>query len=100
MTDRPDVFVVGRLLEALTGGPLLKTPLQQRAGLNYTVFQRYFDLVLRLGLVAPSSVGDGRFELTPRGVDAHRFLVDGLERVFGLPDSHHSVGGDRQTYPR
>ena len=97
MTDRPDVFVLGRLLEALTDGPLLKTPLQQRAGLNYTVFQRYLDLVLRLGLVTPSSPADGRFELTPRGVEAHRFLVDALERIFGPPDRHSTAVGGRRT---
>jgi predicted transcriptional regulator len=85
MMDRPDLFVVGRILEALLAGPQLKTPLQQRAGLNYTVFQRYLDLLVRLGLVAPDPRGDGRIALTPKGVDAHRFLSEGLARIFAAP---------------
>ncbi len=85
MIERPDLFVVGRLLESLVDGPQLKTPLQQRAGLNYTVFQRYLDLLVRLGLVAPDPSGDGRFALTPKGADAHRFLSDGLARIFTAP---------------
>ncbi|HXW67094.1 MAG TPA: winged helix-turn-helix domain-containing protein [Thermoplasmata archaeon] len=82
MTERPDLFVVGRLLEALAAGPLLKTPLQQRAGLNYTVFQRYLDLLLRLGLVAGTPTGDGRIALTSKGQEAHRFIAEGLARIF------------------
>jgi predicted transcriptional regulator len=85
MIERPDLFVVGRLLEALVDGPQLKTPLQQRAGLNYTVFQRYLDLVVRFGMVAPDPGGEGRFALTPKGVDAHRFLSDGLAKIFAPP---------------
>lgn len=92
MIGRPDLFVVGRLLEALEPGPLLKTPLQQRAGLNYTVFQRYLDLLVRLGLVAPTAGGDGRYGLTPRGIEAHRFLSDGLARIFGPADEHRPAG--------
>jgi predicted transcriptional regulator len=87
MIERPDLFVVGRMLEALLDGPQLKTPLQQRAGLNYTVFQRYLDLVVRLGMVAPEPGGDGRFALTPKGADAHRFLSEGLSRIFATPSS-------------
>jgi predicted transcriptional regulator len=85
MMGRPDLFVVGRMLEALVDGPQRKTPLQQRAGLNYTVFQRYLDLLVRLGMVAPEPSGDGRFALTPKGVDAHRFLSEGLTRIFAAP---------------
>jgi predicted transcriptional regulator len=81
----PDLFVLGRVLGALATapGPQLKTPLQQRAGMNYTVFQRYLEFVLRHGLVAPSPRDPDRFELTPKGVEAYRFLTDGIERIFG-----------------
>lgn len=84
MMDRPDLFVIGRLLEGLVPGPLLRTQLQQKAGVNYTVFQRYLEFLVRLGIVAASSGEDGRVELTPKGVEAYRFLSEGLTRIFGL----------------
>lgn len=84
MIERPDLFVIGRLLEALAPAPLLRTQLQQKAGLNYTVFQRYLEFLLRLELVTRSTENDGRLELTAKGVNAYRFLLEGLTRVFGL----------------
>jgi len=84
MMDRPDLFVVGRLLEALLPGPLRRTQLQQKAGLNYTVFQRYLDFLLRLEIITGSREEDGRLELTPKGVEAYRFLSEGLSSIFGL----------------
>jgi predicted transcriptional regulator len=84
MMDRPDLFVIGRLLEALAPGPLLRTQLQQRAGLNYTVFQRYLEFLVRLGLVSNTQSDDVHLELTARGVEAYQFLSDGMHRIFGL----------------
>jgi predicted transcriptional regulator len=86
MMDRPDLIVIGRVLEALATapGPMRRTPLQQRAGLNYTVFQRYLEYLLRLGLIAPTSNPEDLLELTSKGVEAYRFLSDGLTRIFGL----------------
>ena len=88
MMGRPDMLVIGRLLEAMTlaPDPLRRTPLQQRAGLNYTVFQRYLEFLVRQGLVATSSGDDDRLVLTPRGVEAYRFLAEGLGRILGPPD--------------
>ena len=54
MMDRPDLFVIGRLLEGLTDGALKRTQLQQRAGLNYTVCLRYLDYRVYLKLVVVS----------------------------------------------
>jgi predicted transcriptional regulator len=83
MMDHPDLFVIGRLLEGLLDGPLRRTQLQQRAGLNYTVFQRYLEFLMRLDLV--NSPGEeGRLELTSKGVEAYRFLSEGLSRIFGI----------------
>jgi predicted transcriptional regulator len=82
MMDRPDLFVIGRLLEGLGSGPLRRTQLQQRAGLNYTVFLRYLDYLVYLKLVAVRPDDEGRLELTPRGAEAYRFLSDGLARIF------------------
>jgi len=84
MMERPDLFVIGRLLEGLVPGPLLRTQLQQRAGVNYTVFQRYLDFLLRLGIVAVRPNDDGRIELTAKGVEAYRFLSEGFGRIFGI----------------
>ena len=84
MMDRPDLFVIGRLLEALAPAPLRRTQLQQKAGLNYTVFQRYLDFLLRLGLVAAMPADEGFLQLTGKGVEAYRFLSEGLSRIFGL----------------
>lgn len=85
--ERPDLFVVARLLEVLwrEGRALRKTRLQGAALVNYTVFSRYLDYLLRRGLVRlVGAPGDELVELTPRGFEAHRFLVEGLHRIFGL----------------
>ena len=86
--DRPDLFVIGRVLEGLVGGSLRRTQLQQRAGLNYTVFLRYLDYLVYLKLIAVQPDDEGRLELTPRGFEAYRFLTEGLTQIFGMPDSH------------
>jgi len=93
MMGRPDLFVVGRLLEALAPGPLKRTQLQQKAGLNYTVFQRYLDYLVGLGLVSVAPSGDGQLEISPKGVEAYRFLSEGLQRIFGVQ------GRSRQDAP-
>lgn len=86
--DRPDLFVIGRVLEGLVGGSLRRTQLQQRAGLNYTVFLRYLDYLVYLKLIAVQPDDEGRLELTPKGMEAYRFLSEGLSQIFGLPDHH------------
>jgi len=83
MMAHPDLFVVGRLLEALNGGRLRRTQLQQRAGVNYTVFQRYLELLVHLDLIHEVAEEEGRLELTAKGVEAYRFLSVGLSRIFG-----------------
>ena len=85
MIGRPDVLVIGRLLEAmaLAPEPLRRTPLQQRAGLNYTVFQRYLEFLVRQGLVSTMPGDDDHLVLTRKGVEAYRFLAEGLGRILG-----------------
>lgn len=83
MIERPDLFVIGRLLEALIPGPLRRTQLQQKAGLNYTVFLRYLDYLVYLKLVTAAPASDGHLELTSRGTEAYRFLSEGLTQIFG-----------------
>lgn len=84
---RPDFVVVARLLEVLwkEGRPLRKTRLQGAALVNYTVFSRYLDFLLARGMVhLVGEPGDELVELTPRGFEAHRFLVEGLDKIFGV----------------
>lgn len=81
--DRPDLFVLGRLLEVLarSGDPPLRTQLQLRAGVNYTMLARYLEFLTAHGLAQMD--GDGRLALTPKGAEAYRFLSDSLTRIFG-----------------
>jgi len=85
--DRPDLFVLGRLLEALALAeePPLRTQLQQRAGVNYTMLENYLEFLTGYGLAELN--GDGRLLLTAKGVEAYRFLSAGLSRIFGVPDA-------------
>jgi len=81
--DRPDLFVLGRLLEVLARAevPPLRTQLQQRAGINYTMLERYLDFLTAHGLAEMD--GDSRLALTPKGSEAYRFLSEGLTQIFG-----------------
>jgi predicted transcriptional regulator len=84
--DRPDLFVLGRLLEglALAAEPPLRTQLQQRAGVNYTMLERYLEFLTGHGLALLD--GDGRLSLTPKGVEAYRFLSVSLAQIFDVPN--------------
>ena len=81
--DRPDLFVLGRLLEvlALSEERPLRTQLQQRAGVNYTMLERYLEFLTQYGLVALDE--GGRVSLTAKGAEAYHFLSIGLTRIFG-----------------
>jgi predicted transcriptional regulator len=76
--ERPDIRVVSRILEALwkSGGPLRPTQLQQASGTNYSQFQRYLEFLRNRELLEVIEVdGNSRIRLTPKGVEAHAFLV-------------------------
>lgn len=84
--DRPDLYVVARLLERLwreAGAPMLKTRLQVAANVNYDVFSRYLSWMRSHDLVAMESSADGheRVVLTPRGHEAYRKLVVWINEV-------------------
>ena len=83
----PRTDVLTRLLGALkrSHGPLLKTQLQQAAGVNYTVFTRYLEFLLErqlASLIIGVSVGE-RIELTPKGERAYDYLSSGLAEILG-----------------
>jgi predicted transcriptional regulator len=88
--ERPDLYVVVRLLETLRGSNrrLTRTQLQIASGMNYTQFARYLDLAIARGLVvlAPGGEGPPWVELTAKGYDALMFLARGMREVVG-PDT-------------
>lgn len=89
--DRPDLFVVVRILGVLHQHPqgLRKTPLQQAAGVNYTVFTRYLERLVERGLVKVEADAQSTelVRLTPRGAESLGFLTRGIDRVVRSDDA-------------
>lgn len=83
--DRPDLYVVARLLERLwrEGSPMVKTRLQVAANVNYDVFSRYLDWMLAKGLVGleDDEGGNERVVLRPKGEEAYRKLVQWVNEI-------------------
>lgn len=83
--DRPDLYVVARLLERLwrEDGPMVKTRLQVAANVNYDVFSRYLTWLVAKGLVSLEGNPDAheRVVLTPKGAEAYRKLVQWVNDV-------------------
>lgn len=77
--EKPDLFVVARILERLwrEDAPMLKTRLQVATNVNYDVFRKYVAWMndKRLLLLEASDDGHERLTLTPRGHEAYRHLV-------------------------
>jgi predicted transcriptional regulator len=83
---RPDVYVLVRLFDGLRqdSNRVRRTQLQQRAGVNYTLFSRYLAFLIQKGFLRVVMEGDGEYlEITPRGEEAYRFLAEGLARILG-----------------
>ena len=87
--DRPDLYVVARLLERLwrEDSPMVKTRLQVAANVNYDVFVRYLEWMVGRGLVSLENASDGheRVVLTPKGREAYRKLVQWIHEVVHGP---------------
>lgn len=83
--DRPDLYVIARLLERLwrAGAPMLKTRLQVAANVNYDVFSRYLAWMQGRGLVSLENSPDGheRIALTAKGREAYLKLVQWVNEV-------------------
>jgi len=83
--QRPDLYIVARLLERLwrDNAPMLKTRLQVAANVNYDVFSRYLAWMLAKGLVSLENSPDGheRVALTAKGYEAYRRLVQWINEV-------------------
>jgi predicted transcriptional regulator len=84
--DRPDLYVVARLLEKLwrEGEPMLKTRLQVAANVNYDIFRRYLSWMSERDLVEVSNCEDGheRVGITTNGTEAYRKLVQLISDLF------------------
>jgi predicted transcriptional regulator len=85
--ERPDLYVLVRLLETLrtTDRQLTRTQLQVAAGMNYTQFDRYLELSISRGFVVLNTRLEGPpwVSLTPKGYDALMFLARGIREVLG-----------------
>jgi predicted transcriptional regulator len=83
--DRPDLYVVARLLERLwrEESAILKTRLQVASNLNYDVFRKYLSWMLSRGLAILENSEDGHEKvlLTPKGEEAYRKLVQWINEI-------------------
>jgi predicted transcriptional regulator len=83
--DRPDLYVVARLLEKLwrEEQPMLRTRLQVAANVNYDIFRRYLAWMMerRLVHIRESEDGHERIALTAEGMEAYRKLVQWINEV-------------------
>jgi len=73
-TERPDLYVLARVIEVLKeGGPAKRTALCTAAGLAYNRFVKYLEWMKEREFVAIDE--EGNVHLTARGVDAYDQLV-------------------------
>ncbi|HOO03999.1 MAG TPA: winged helix-turn-helix domain-containing protein [Methanomassiliicoccales archaeon] len=82
--ERPDLYVVARVLERLwrEPSPILRTRLQVAVGTNYDVFSRYLDWMTERGLTALiEEDGHQKVVLTDGGREAYRRLVVWINEV-------------------
>jgi predicted transcriptional regulator len=83
--ERPDLYVVARLLDRLwrANGPMRKTHLQLAANVNYDILTRYLAWLRERGLVAVYNDEDGHdaIVLTQRGHQACGTLVRWIDEV-------------------
>jgi len=76
--ERPDLYVVARILERLwkEPEPMLKTRLQVAVGTNYDVLGRYLEWMGSKGLISlVDEDGHQKVNLTTGGQNAYRQLV-------------------------
>lgn len=77
--EKPDLYVVARFLERMheSADPPLKTELQLKVRVNYTIFQRYLAWLAAKQYLRIDAGPDGneRVHLTPKGRDAYATLV-------------------------
>jgi len=83
--DRPDLYVVARILDCLwsASGPLLRTHIQVASNVNYDIFSKYLDWMRARELVFLEDSSDGhvRVGLTGKGQDAYGKIVQWIFEV-------------------
>jgi len=83
--DRPDLYVVARILERLwrEEKPMVKTRLQVAIHVNYDVFTKYLDWMLSKGLVAIQNSPEEheRVIITEKGMESYKKLVQWINEV-------------------
>ena len=84
--ERPDLYVVARLLDILyeQGAPMKRTNIQMRLGVNYPRFTEYLEWLQSKGFVARGeSQEDGAevYTLTGKGNDAYHRVVDWIRET-------------------
>jgi predicted transcriptional regulator len=86
-TFKPDPYVVARFYDRLRRskeGRLKRTRLQTATGLNWSVFTRYLDRLLELGLLEVEQEGKETFiRPTPKGREFYQSLLTRLEQLLG-----------------
>ncbi|MDD1771135.1 MAG: hypothetical protein LUO79_08645 [Methanomassiliicoccales archaeon] len=86
--DRPDIYVLSRLLERLwrENGPMLKTRLQVACNVNYDLLTRYLDWMSAKGFVTYESAdGHDLVCLTPAGKEAYMKILQVVGEVLAVP---------------
>lgn len=83
--DRPDLYVVARMLDCLwdANGPMLRTHLQLASNVNYDILTRYLDWMRDRGLVSLEDGPDGhvRVALTEKGREAYLKITQWISEV-------------------
>ncbi len=85
--ERPDIYVLSRLLERLwrEGEPMLKTRLQVACNVNYDVMTRYLDWMSSKGFVSyESREGHELVCLTPAGKEAYMKILQVVGEVLAV----------------
>lgn len=84
LMERPDLYVVARILERLwrEPSPMLKTRLQTAIGTNYDVFSKYLEWMVGRGLLSlVEEDGHQKVELTEGGRESYRKLVQWINEI-------------------
>lgn len=82
--DRPDIYVLSRILERLwrETGPMLKTRLQVATNVNYDILSKYLAWMFEKGfIVFEQRDGHEMVALTRRGKDAYFRIVQVVNEV-------------------
>jgi len=86
--DRPDIYVLSRLLERIwrENGPMVKTRLQVACNVNYDLMTKYLDWMAVKGFVTfEAKDGHDLVCLTPSGKEAYMKILQVVGDVLAVP---------------